>query len=147
MSTLKRTFRIVAIKGHGAFENFATEVPDFARQLLHRTREIENHTNIEIALFEPKMNDDHLEGHYYVGILVKDRPSQVPKGMEYLEVSGTYVSAEGSIDCIDLLYNQVGQWRMEQNLTRDWLTYIVETYHPTENGEDVEVFLPVLDPE
>lgn len=145
MITLKETFRIVAIKGHGAFENFATEVPDFARQLLHRTREIENHANIEIALFEPKMGEDHLEGHYYVGVLVKDKPSQVPKGMEYLEVSGTYASSRGPIDHVDVLYKEVGEWTYQQQLTRDWLTYIVETYHPTENGEDVEVFLPILD--
>ncbi|WP_406946015.1 GyrI-like domain-containing protein [Halobacillus sp. SY10] len=145
MITLKRTFRIVAIKGHGAFENFATEVPDFARQLLHRTREIENHANIEIALFEPKRGEDHLEGHYYVGVLVKDKPSQVPKGMEYLEVSGTYASSRGPIDHVDVLYKEVGEWTYQQQLTRDWLTYIVETYHPTENGEDVEVFLPILD--
>ncbi|SDO03747.1 GyrI-like domain-containing protein [Halobacillus aidingensis] len=145
MITLKRTFRIVAIKGHGAFENFATEVPDFARQLLHRTREIENHANIEIALFEPKRGEDHLEGHYYVGVLVKDKPSQVPKGMEYLEVSGTYASSRGPINHVDVLYKEVGEWTYQQQLTRDWLTYIVETYHPTENGEDVEVFLPILD--
>ncbi|MYL70626.1 AraC family transcriptional regulator [Halobacillus litoralis] len=144
MQTITHTFRIVGIKGHGAFENFATEVPEFARQLLHRTREIEHHTNIEIALFEPKWGDDHLEGHYYVGILVRDKPSHVPKGMEYLEVSGTYVSAKGSIDHVDLLYEEVGQCRAEQNLTRDWLSYIVETYHPMENGEEVEVFLPVI---
>lgn len=147
MQTITHTFRIVGIKGHGAFENFATEVPEFARQLLHRTREIENHTNIEIALFEPKVSEDHLEGHYYVGILVKDKPSHVPKGMEYLEVSGIYASARGSIDRVDLLYEEVGRWTAEQHLSRDWESYIVETYHPTEKGEDVEVFLPLSSPE
>ncbi|MBN9654229.1 GyrI-like domain-containing protein [Halobacillus sp. GSS1] len=144
MQTITHTFRIVGIKGHGAFENFATEVPEFARQLLHRTREIEKQTNIEIALFEPKMGEDHLEGHYYVGVLVKDKPSHVPKGMEYLEVSGTYVSTRGTIDRVDLLYEEAGQWIVEQQLTRDWLSYIVETYHPTENGKDVELFLPMI---
>ncbi|WP_394218904.1 GyrI-like domain-containing protein [Halobacillus trueperi] len=145
MQTINRTFQIVGIKGHGAFKNFATEVPEFARQLLHRTREIEHHTNIEIALFEPKWGDDHLEGHYYVGILVKDKPSHVPKGMEYLEVPGTYVWVKGPVEHVDKLYDEVGQWVSEQKLTRDWLSYIVETYHPTENGEDVEVYLPIID--
>lgn len=141
---VKKTFKIVGIKGHGAFEDFATEVPDFARQLLLRTREIENHTNVEIALFEPKVDENHRKGHYYVGIVVHDKPRHIPKGMEYMEVSHAYTTIRGPVASIDSLYSELGGWTEKEGYSRDMVSYIVETYHPTDQGDEVEVFLPII---
>jgi predicted transcriptional regulator YdeE len=140
---VKKTFKIVGIKGHGAFADFATEVPDFARQLLLRTREIENHTNVEIALFEPKRDENHLEGDYYVGIVVHDKPRHIPKSMEYMEVSHTYTSIRGPIAAIDSLYKELGDWTEAEGDSRHFTSYIIETYHPTDRGEEVEIYLPI----
>ncbi|SFJ87332.1 Predicted transcriptional regulator YdeE, contains AraC-type DNA-binding domain [Halobacillus dabanensis] len=140
---VNKTFKIVGINGHGAFADFSTEVPDFARQLLLRTREMEDHTNGEIALFEPKKGENHLEGDYYVGIVVHDKPRYIPRGMEYMEVSRSYTSIRGPIADINSLYKELADWTEKEEYSRDFASYIIETYHPTERGEEVEVFLPI----
>lgn len=140
----EKTFKIVGIKGHGAFAHFATEVPEFAKQLLLRTREIENHANVEIALFEPKLHDHHLKGDYYVGVLVHDKPRMIPKGMDYMEITHPYASIRGSIAKVDHLYERLGSWVEQEGLDRDRSSFIVETYHPSEDGEKVEIFLPII---
>jgi hypothetical protein len=52
--TVKKTFRVVGIKGSGAFSNFGTEIPKLAQQFLNRLDEIDKHSGTEIAHFEPK---------------------------------------------------------------------------------------------
>lgn len=77
--TVKKTFRVVGIKGSGAFSNFGTEIPKLAQQFLNRLDEIDKHSGTEIALFEPKRDAGHLEGYYYVGVMVNEptAPSRV----------------------------------------------------------------------
>ena len=57
---VKKIFRVVGIKGGGAYANFGTEVPKLAQQFLTRLDEVENHSGTEIALFEPKRDANHL---------------------------------------------------------------------------------------
>lgn len=142
---VRKTFRVVSIKGSGAFANFATDVPKLAQQLLIRLDEIENHNGTEIALFEPKRDADHLEGTYYVGIIVNERPNKIPVGMEYIETTQDYVTRRGTITNIVNLHNILNKWADDQGYKRDLESHIVETYYPVENGEEeIEIYLPLL---
>ena len=142
---VKKIFRVVGIKGGGAYANFGIEVPKLAQQFLTRLDEVENHSGTEIALFEPKRDANHLEGHYYVGLIVNEALKDVPDGMDYIEIAQSYVMTRGEIINIDNLHNHLLKWADAQGYIRDLESHIVETYHPMENGEEeVEIYLPIL---
>lgn len=142
---VKVEFKVVGIKGRGAFENLSIEVPKLAKQLISRSDEIQNHLGIEIALFEPKKGSDHHEGEYYVGLKVKDSLIEVPYGMDFIEIAHDYVSTRGKISNIGNLHSQLLRWTEEQGHTRNFESYIVETYHPVEEGEEeVQIYLPIF---
>lgn len=137
-------FRIVGVKGGGAFVNFGTEVPKLAKQFLTRLDEVENHSGIEVALFEPKMDANHLEGHYYVGVIVNETLKEVPVGMDYIEIAQSYVTTRGKTTNIDNVHKKLLKWADDQGYKMDLESHIVETYHPIENSEeDVEIYLPI----
>jgi predicted transcriptional regulator YdeE len=141
---MKKTFRIVGLKGEGAFTDFSTEVPKRAKQFLERLHEIKADPGSEIALYEPKRNADHLEGIYYVGIMVNKSPAEVPLGMEYIEMDEEFVTAKGNVHHIAELHNDLVKWMDNQGYKRKPESYIVETYHPLENDEEeVAVYLPI----
>ena len=141
---VKKIFRVVGIKGSGTFADFGTEVPKLAQQFLTRVDEVENNSGTEIALFEPKKDVNHLEGHYYVGVLVNENLKEVPVGMNYFETAQSYVTTRGKIINIDHLHKQLLKWAVEQGYERDLESHIVEIYHPIENSdEEVEIYLPI----
>lgn len=143
---LKKVFKVVGLKGTGVFADYGIEVPKLAQQLIARKNEIENHTDIEIALFEPKRDNNHLEGHFYVGLIVKDNPPEVPFGMEYIEKAQEYASIRGGINNLANLHRYLLNWIDEQGYKRNLESYIIETYHPMMNGEEeVEIYLPIHD--
>lgn len=143
--SVKVEFNVVGIKGRGAFENLSIEVPKLAKQLISRSDEIQNHLGIEIALFEPKKGSDHHEGEYYVGLKVKDSLIEVPYGMDFIEIAQVYVSTRGKISNIGNLHSQLLRWTEEQGHTRNFESYIIETYHPVEEGEEeVQIYLPIF---
>ena len=57
----RKVFRAVGLKGYGSFDDYGKEVPKLAQQLLARKNEIKNASDIEIGIFEPKRDADHLE--------------------------------------------------------------------------------------
>ncbi|MCK1998823.1 GyrI-like domain-containing protein [Psychrobacillus psychrodurans] len=143
--SVKVEFKVVGIKSRGAFENLSIEVPKLAKQLISRSDEIQNHLGIEIALFEPKRGSDHHEGEYYVGLKVKDSLKEVPIGMDFIEIAHDYVSTRGKISNIGNLHSQLLRWAEEQGHTQNFESYIVETYHPIEEGEEeVQIYLPIF---
>lgn len=140
----RKIFRAVGLKGFGYFDDYGKEVPKLAQQLLTRKKEIQNTSNIEIGIFEPKRDADHLEGHYFVGLLVNESVKEVPIGMEYIEREQDYVSTRGDIQKLDILHQHLLEWANEHGYQRDLTSDIIETYHPTTNGgEEVEVYLPI----
>jgi predicted transcriptional regulator YdeE len=142
--TVKKIFRVVGIRGNGPYTNFGTDVPKLAEQFLLRLNEIENNSGKEIALFEPKRDANHLEGDYYVGIIVNDTIKEVPVGMEFIETAQYYITTRGKGNNIPNLHSNLLKWADEQSLSRNLESYIVETYHPMENGEEeVEIYLPI----
>lgn len=141
---VKKDFKIVGMKNSGNFSNFASEVPQFAQKFLSRANEIDNSSETEISLFEPKKDDNHQEGHYYVGLIVNKNIEKVPPGMEYIEQAQEYVTVRGKINNVGELHTQLSKWADEQGYKRNTDSYIVETYHPVENDlEDVEIYLPI----
>lgn len=141
---VKKIFRVTGIKGNGAFANFGIEVPNLAKQFLARLDEIDDHSATEIALFEPKKDDNHLDGHYFVGVIVKEIKKEVPVGMDYIETGLDYVTTRGKINDLNKLHNNLLKWANEQGYKRNLESYIVETYHPMENSEEeVEIYLPI----
>ena len=142
--TVKKIFRIVAQRGNGAFTNFNTEVPKAARKFLVRIDEIKNSSGTEISIFEPKIDKNHLEGIYYVGVVVNQTITEIPPGMDYIELSQVYVTTRGNINNIGSLHNQLLKWTDNKGYKRKLDDYIVETYHPLANGEEeVEIYLPI----
>ncbi|MCJ0930574.1 hypothetical protein MST22_05355 [Virgibacillus halodenitrificans] len=81
---------------------------------MSRLNKISNHTGTEICLFEPNKDDKHLEGDYYVGIIVPDSLTELPSGMEYIEVKDEFVVTGGSIMEIGELHFKLGEWAKEQ---------------------------------
>lgn len=142
--TVHKTFKVVGIGNIGTFANFGSDVPKSAAEFLSRASEIQNRSETEIALFEPKKDENHLEGRYYVGLIVKEALNEVPSGMEYIEVTQEYVTTSGNIKDVDELHKQLLKWADTQSYQRNLDSYIVETYHPIENGEEeIQIFLPI----
>lgn len=141
---VKKDFKVVGMKNSGAFADFGSEVPKFAQQFLRRANEITNRTETEIAIYEPRRNDDHQEGQYYVGLIVDGTSNNIPSGMEYMEVSQEYINTRGKITNIGELHQKLIKWAEEQGFQRDLESYIIETYHQIENNEEeVEIYLPI----
>lgn len=139
-----KTFKVVGLKGEGAFVNFGTEVPELAQQFLRRIDEVKNHSGIEIALYEPKRDHDHQEGHYYVGIMINEHVKKVPPQMNYIETGEHYAMTRGKLKEISSLYEHLLKWLEKQGDKRDLTQYIVETYHPMGDGEEeVVIYLPI----
>jgi predicted transcriptional regulator YdeE len=141
---INQQFRLVGMKNNGAYADFGTEVPKAAQQFMAQAADIKHLAGTEIAIFEPKRDEHHLEGHYYVGLIVGEALNDVPVGMDVIELNEEYVTARGGIDQIGSLHDGLVKWAEEQGFRRNPDAYIVETYHPVENGdEEVEVYLPV----
>ncbi len=143
---VKKQFKLVGLKGKGEFVHFGDEVPLLAKQLLSRSNEIQHATQTEIALFEPKKDEEHRIGHYYVGLIVRGNLNEVPSGMEYIETNKSFVTTRGNISNVRELHLNLLNWAEEQGYQRELNSYIIETYHPNEEREeDVEIYLPIHD--
>lgn len=141
---VKKEFKIVGLRGSGEFVNFGTEVPLLAKQFLSRSNEISIPTETEIAVFEPKKDDDHRIGHYYVGFMVSEKLKEVPSGMDFIETNNSYASTRGNMSDLGELHLNLLKWAKHQGYERDLDSYIIETYHPMEEGEEeVQIYLPI----
>jgi predicted transcriptional regulator YdeE len=141
---IKKVFKLVGMKNKGAYSNYESEVPMNAQRFMSRINEIKNHLGIEVSIFEPKKSGNHKEGHYYVGVLVEDKIEKVPSGMEYLEITGEFVSTRGSMNFVADLHASLLKWSKEQGFHPTQESYFIETYHPCEEGEEVEIYIPII---
>ncbi|PFA63044.1 AraC family transcriptional regulator [Bacillus sp. AFS015802] len=141
---VEKTFRMVGLKGEGTFADFGTEVPKLAGQLLEKLHEVNAVTGPEIALYEPKRDENHLKGIYYVGITVEEPLTDLPEEMTYLELKEDYATTKGDVHHVGDLHSHLVKWIDEKGYQRKADAYIVETYRPTEDdGEEVVVYLPL----
>lgn len=137
------TLRAVVMRHQGLFTNYSTIVPEKAQQFMERLQEVDHHASIEVAIFEPHRGEDHTEGHFFVGTLVSKQPDHPPAGMEYMEITRDYAFARGTTETIGDLHLRLNEWMQQENLQFDYSGYIIEMYIPMENGEEVEIYLPV----
>ncbi len=141
---VRKKFKLVGLKGCGEFINFGNEVPLLAKKLLNRSNEIQYLTETEIALFEPKKDENHRIGHYYVGLIVSEKSDEIPTGMEYIETNNRYITTRGNSSKLGELHLNLSKWAAEQGYQRDIHSYIIETYHPMGEGEEeVQIYLPI----
>ncbi|MEK5080615.1 AraC family transcriptional regulator [Solibacillus sp. FSL W7-1436] len=141
---IKKEFKLVGIKGSGEYENFGSEVPLLAKQLLSRSNDFDFPTESEIALYEPKKSADHTTGNFYVGLIVHEKLNKIPTGMDYLETNNHYITTRGNIMELDKLHEGLLKWGTAQGYKRDMDSYIIETYHSVNEGEEVEIYLPII---
>lgn len=141
---IKKEFKLVGLKGNGEYKNFGSEVPLLAKRLLSRSNEIDFPTGSEIALYEPKKSSEHTTGNFYVGLTVTERVNKIPTGMDYLETNNHYITTRGNIMELDKLHEDLLNWGTDQGYKRDLDSYIIETYHPVSEGEEVEIYLPII---
>jgi predicted transcriptional regulator YdeE len=137
-----REFKVIAVKHRGLFKDYAKLVPQAAQQF---SQSASNLSGTEITVYEPKVNESHAEGTFYVGLLVNDELAALPEGAELLEIQHSYGMIRGKGSEMSSLYSLLDQWIDEQGYTRDTLeNFILETYHPVENeGEEVEIYIPI----
>jgi predicted transcriptional regulator YdeE len=142
--TVNRQFRLVGIRSKGAFSEFGTIVPNVSREVMARSGEIESSSGREIAVFEPKRSEDQLQGEFIAGLVVDKPVRHVPAGMLYMELEGDYATARGNIEALKHLHADLLECTTGHGGQIDQEEYIVEIYIPTDNGEDVEIYLPLL---
>lgn len=111
---VKKEFKLVGLKGSGEFVNFGHIVPLLSKQLISRRKEIVNSTETEIALFEPKKDEEHLIGHFYAGLIVNEKINEVPSGMDYIETNKSYVTTRGDISNVGELHLNLLNWAENQ---------------------------------
>ncbi|UXH46277.1 GyrI-like domain-containing protein [Rossellomorea vietnamensis] len=142
VAKMKKTFRFIGLKGEGAFRDFSTEVPKHAQEFLRRLHEVKGETGPEIALYEPKRDQEHVNGIYYVGVTLDEPLTNVPEGMSYMELNEDYATTKGKD--IENLHRDLNKWVHDQGYQLRAESYIVETYHHLEDGgEEVAVYLPI----
>ncbi len=107
-----------------------------------RVGEISNHAT-EIALYEPKKSENQLEGEYYVGIIVYDSTMELRSEIEYLEVKSEFVATRAKISDVGKVHSKLGEWAKEQGYHLKQDAYMIEAGHAVENGEEVEIYLPI----
>lgn len=142
---VSQEFKAVVIKNKGLFKDYAGLVPEAAQSFLKHGHLVQHSSGLEVTIYEPKRGEDHLEGIFFVGYLVHEKPDTLPDGMEYIEVQHTYASIRGKGADMGGLYARLNNWIKEQGHTQDSADhYILEVYYPVENeDEDVEVYIPV----
>lgn len=146
VEVLAKTFMVVGEKNKGFFKEYAKTVPKAAQIFLQRECQIPFTSGIEVTVYEQPKRQNQLVGTFYVGVLVEEKGTDLPEGMEYIEVQNQYAMTIGKVTEIPHLYSSLDRWINEngyQHATPD--KYIIEVYYPVENDvENVEVYIPVV---
>ncbi|WHX42477.1 GyrI-like domain-containing protein [Mesobacillus sp. AQ2] len=139
---VNREFKVIGSKHSGPFENYAQLVPQAAQQFLQR---MPNNEGTEVTVYEPKASNSHVEGIFYVGILVEEKPVSLPEEIEFLEIQHSYGMISGKGNEIGKLYSTLDEWIDGQGYQKELDgSYIIETYHPVENDiEMIEIYIPI----
>jgi predicted transcriptional regulator YdeE len=139
---VKKEFKIIAKKHTGLYKDYAELVPKAAQQF---SQEVPNLARTEVTVYEPKASESHIEGTFFVGVLVNDEVDPLPEGAKFLDIQHSYGMIRGKESEMGSLYSLLGQWIDEEGYERDtFKEFIIETYHPVENDvEEVEIYIPV----
>lgn len=142
---VSKEFKAVGMRNRGLFRDYATLVPKAAQYFLKRAHDIPNSTGVEVSIYEPKRDQTHREGTFFVGCLVNGDAESLPEGMEYIRAENSYATIRGKVTEMGQLYSELDKWIGEQGYQyRSPEHYILEVYCPVENDtEDVEVYVPI----
>ncbi|MEK3853779.1 GyrI-like domain-containing protein [Cytobacillus sp. FSL H8-0458] len=141
-----KEFKAAVIRNKGLFKDYARLVPETAQAFLKQSHLVQNSSGLEVAFFEPKRGEDHLEGTFFTGFLVHEKAETLPYGMEYIEAEHTYASIRGKTAEMGDLHSRLNSWLSENNRQQSIDDYIIEVYYPAANEEEeVEVFIPIKD--
>ncbi|KAF0819951.1 MULTISPECIES: GyrI-like domain-containing protein [unclassified Cytobacillus] len=143
---VSKEFKAIVIRSNGLFKDYARLVPEAAQDFLKRGHLVQNSSGLEVAFFEPKRGEDHLEGTFFTGFLVHEKAEILPDGMEYLEAGQTYASIRGKTAEMGDLHMRLNSWLRKNNHQQFIDHYIIEVYYPAANEEEeAEVFIPIKD--
>ncbi len=139
---VNKEFKVIGMKHNGQFESYAQLVPQAAQKFLQLTS---NYEGTEVTVYEPKASKDHVEGTFYVGILVEEKPVSLPEKLEFLVIQHTYGMISGNGNEMGKLYSTLDEWIGGQGYQKELDgNYIIETYHFIENDiEMVEIYIPI----
>ncbi|MBT2691195.1 GyrI-like domain-containing protein [Bacillus sp. ISL-47] len=142
---VSKEFEAAVMRNRGLFKDYAELVPKAAQHFLRKVHDIPNSTGVEVSIFEPKKVESHLEGTFFVGVIVNGKAESLPEGMEYIRAKNSYAMVRGRLTEIEQLYTKLDKWIGEQDdQYRLPEAYIIEVYYPVENNEeDVEVYIPI----
>jgi predicted transcriptional regulator YdeE len=140
-----KEFKIVGVRNKGLFEDYAELVPRAAHQFLQNASRIQHNTGIEVTVYEPKADENHAEGTFFVGLLVNEQMDTLPEGLEYLNIQHSYAMIKGKDSGMEKLYSSLDYWIECQSYQKDTAEhFIIEVYYPTQTGgEEVEIYIPV----
>jgi effector-binding domain-containing protein len=142
---VSKEFEAVVMRNKGLFRDYAELVPKAAQHFLKRAHDIPNSTGVEVSIFEPKRDQTHIEGTYFVGCLVDGDADSLPEGMEYIRAENSYATIRGKVTEMGQLYSELDKWIEDQGYQYGSPEhYIFEVYYPVENdAEHVEVYIPI----
>ncbi len=138
-----REFMVVGTKHTGMFTAYGTLVPEAAAKLHARAAEIPFRTQAEVALYQPKLRPDHVEGTFYTGYVVTAAPEVLPAGLEFLTVGGTYAVARGDERQMGEIYALLDRWIVEQGYVKESQNALYVEVYDTSGSHEVEVWLPL----
>lgn len=142
---------VIGYKHTGRFDQYHILVAKAFQDLKSKLSQIPSRTDTTVALYEPQRGSEHVEGFFYVGVIVSEKPEVTPVGSEYLLIDGLYASATGQIKNMGSIYDYVGSWIQQNGYKPIWPnTLFIERYKlpiPDELTleEEVEVLLPIVD--
>ncbi|MFC5406448.1 GyrI-like domain-containing protein [Cohnella soli] len=143
------SFYAIGYKHSGRFDQYHVLVANAFQDLKTKMNQIPSRTDTTVALYEPQRGPEHVEGFFYVGVIVNEMPEDLPEGSELLSIEGRYASAFGQIKNMASIYDFLGSWIEENGHKQVWPdTLFVERYEfPIPEKltleEEVEVLLPV----
>jgi predicted transcriptional regulator YdeE len=141
-----KEFKAVVIRNRGLFKDYAHLVPEAAQAFLKQGHLVQNSSGLEVAFYEPKRGEDHLEGTFFTGYLVHEKAETLPNGMEYIDAVHTYASIRGKTSEMGDLHSRLTRWLNENNRQQSIDHYIIEVFYPAPyEEEEVEVFIPIKD--
>lgn len=143
-----RTFNIIAIKNSGRFEDYPTIIPKAEEEFKNLYKTLSNENRIRAIVYEPKKGPKHEVGYFYLGAIVNEFPTDLPEGMERIQLEGQYAYVRDEFDVTRMgeLYDALARWIMNHNLERKDAQneYMIEVYYPQDNGkEDLEVCMRI----
>ncbi|MGM0885279.1 MAG: LamG-like jellyroll fold domain-containing protein [Bacillota bacterium] len=139
-----REYKIVGMKHSGLFSEYGKIIPQAVQSLQSRVTEIPDQTDTVVILYEPKRGDDHVEGNFFTGYLVKQSVTDIPKGMEYFHLSGQYASVSGHESRMGELYGFLDGWIRKNQYQKDWPNALIIEVYDDVNPSNVEICMRLL---